>query len=142
MFDNNKENLETSLENLLIPLANGFLNELTLQDLIGAIGDGSDDGSVGGPHIDPDTGDLICYANEDYTTSEYTSSEETSVDTEPPTLQPTVPDESTTEDEQKIESTTLHVPDTDEPNSSNFLFDKFQVLMSLMVATTMSLRIL
>lgn len=147
VFDNNKENLETLLENLLIPLANGFLNELTLQDLVGAIGDGSDGSD--GPHIDPETGDLICPGNDEHTTSEYTPSAETSVDTEQPTMQPTmqptlyptVPDETTTEDDKKIESTTLHVPDTDVPNSSNFLFDKFQVFM-IFTVTTMSLRIL
>lgn len=135
VFDNNKANLETSLENLLIPFANQYLNELTLQDLINGIGgDGSD--ATDGPHLDDETGELICYANEEHPTSEYVPSEESSQ-----SVDPTLPEESTITDEYKgNESTTLQVPD-DVSNSSNFLFHKFQMIVCT-IATVMSLRIL
>lgn len=134
VFDNNKANLETSLENLLIPLANSYLNELTLQDLLNGIGNESDE-----PHMDPETGELICQINEEHPTSELpvpsVSAPSASVPSES-TLNPTVPNELTTIGN---ESTTLLVPG-DASNSSNFLFHKFQMIFT--VATMMSLRIL
>ncbi len=130
-FDNNKENLESALENLLIPLANQYLNELTLQDLLGLIG-GSDESS-GGAHLDPETGDLVCHVdNEESPTTEYVPSAETSTQS---VDDPTRPDELTTFSDEPttkngIESTTpFTVPDDDVPNSSNFLFHKFQVMI-------------
>lgn len=153
VFDENKANLESSLENLLIPLANQYLNELTLQDLLSLIGGESD--GTDGPVFDSETGDLICHANAEPPTSEHTPTADTSPSENPTTADtsssenpttadtspsgiPTLPDESTTD--KGIESTTLLVPD-DEPNSSNFLFHKFQVMI-FTIATIMSLRIL
>lgn len=130
-FDDNKANLESSLENLLIPLANQFLNELTLQDLLSLIGGESD--GTGGPVFDSETGDVICHATEEPPTSEHMPTADTS-----PSVIPTFPDESSTD--KGFESTTLRVPD-DESNSSNFLFHKFQVMI-FTIATIMSLRIL
>lgn len=143
IFNDNKENLETELENLLIPLANQYLNELTLADLInGGIGGGGS----GGPTIDPDTGDLICFADEkeeekEPPTTDYVPipSAETSTN-----VNPSVPDDTTTNSdsttERGSESTTLQAPD-DESNSSHFFFDKFQVMI-FTVASIISLRIL
>lgn len=149
IFDDNKQNLETYLQNLLIPLANEYLNELTLADLLGLIGgSGGDSDESGGPHIDPDTGKLICFpyeTEEPSTTTETIPSFETSTSANPthPDEITTVTDEQTTitsTEYEKNESTTLQVPD-DVPNSSNFFFHKFQVMI-FTVSSIISLRIL
>lgn len=113
--------------------------------MINGIGGGND-----GPHLDLETGELICNANDESPTSEYVSSSDTSE-----TVNPTLPVdpttdleegnestsvESTTDYEGGNESTTSLAPD-DETNSSNFLFHKFQ-MMFYSIATIMTLRTL
>lgn len=106
VFNDNKANLETALENLLIPFANQYLNELTLADLVnGGIGGGG--GGSGGPHLDPDTGDLVCPTDnkeeeedKDPSTTEYVPLPSAE------TTNPSEPDELTTE------TTELTTPDS------------------------------
>lgn len=108
VFDNNKANLETSLENLLIPLANQYLNELTLQDLLNLIGGGSNGADV--PRLDGDTGELICHANEEHPTSEYIPTVDTTK-----SANPTSPNEpTTTVDDKGIESDDFYDSNDDE----------------------------
>lgn len=146
IFNDNKAFLQTTLENLLIPFINQYLNELTLADLMnGGIGGGSG-GGFDGPHLDPDTGNLVCFPdNQEPSTTEYVPlpSAETSPSenpSEPDTTStignPSQPDLTTSE----TESTTYQVPD-DVPNSSHFSFDKFQVMI-FTIASIVSLRIL
>ncbi|KAG4065503.1 hypothetical protein HA402_013273 [Bradysia odoriphaga] len=156
IFNDNKENLETELENLLIPFANQYLNELTLADLVnGGIGGG---GGTGGPHLDPDTGNLVCFADKEEekepSTTEYVPqpSAETTTDVNPTepaedtstNVNPSEPDDLTTVPDSTTGrgtgSTTLQAPD-DVPNSSHFFFDKFQVMI-FTIASIISLRIL
>lgn len=134
-FEDNKANIENYLQNLIIPLANEQLNQLTLQDLINLII--GDSGSII-PPIDDATGEVICHSSEEATTSELlpTVDEETSSSVDTTTLT----DEwtSVTSDEG-YESTTIQDPD-DESNSSNFLFNNFQVMV-LTLASIICLEI-
>lgn len=118
IFEKNKQNIENALENLIIPTANEYLNGLTLQDLINLI---TGQSGSSGPVLDGETGQLICDANEEPTTSELlpTVDQETSQSVDPTLTEPT-------NDDDRIESTTRLDPD-DKSNSSNFLFNKFQV---------------
>ncbi|KAJ6636437.1 hypothetical protein Bhyg_15027 [Pseudolycoriella hygida] len=136
VFDNNKENLETFLENLLIPLANGYLNELTLQDLLGLIGGGSGgSGRSDGPHLDPDTGELICSSDEEppsETTESVSSTVPGDENTENPdtssasdeTSQSVNPTSPSTETSQSVDPPTLPIESsTDNELESDGIYD-------------------
>lgn len=129
IFQNNKANIENALQDLLLPIANDYLNQLTLQDLLALISGGGSDS--GGPIFDGDTGELVCGTSEKATTVIAETSQSADI-TETPDYEPTTV-------EKGFESTTILDPD-DESNSSNFLFNKFQVMI-LMVATIVCLRI-
>lgn len=94
VFENNKAKIEAALVDLLLPILNQYLNELTLQDLLNG------NVSEGGPHIDDETGELICETNEEASTTadEQTSQGEDSREneaSEDPTSENSTNDDST-----------------------------------------------
>ncbi|XP_037037130.1 uncharacterized protein LOC119074891 isoform X2 [Bradysia coprophila] len=125
IFNDNKENLETELENLLIPFANQYLNELTLADLVnGGIG-----GGTGGPHLDPDTGDLVCFADKeeekDPSTTEYVPlpSAETSTIVNP--SEPAADTSTSVNPSEPDDLTTVPDSTTERGSESDDLYDRF-----------------
>lgn len=153
MFRNNKANIENAIRDILIPLANQHLNQLTLQDLLNLIINGIGDNGNEGPHIDDETGELVCPGAAEPSTTEISSTasnSETTLenDTDETTLEndPTNDDDNTTSsdastsDNEEFESTTNIIDPEDDTNSSHFLFNKFQVMI-LTVASTVCITI-